>query len=70
VCVWLRSPVGWKTELVLGNCESSTCVWKLPDCKNESLCTKTVEAGRAPVFGDFLTARMLVRVRRLPEEVL
>jgi hypothetical protein len=69
-CVWLRTPVGWKTELVLGNCERSTCVWKLPDCNNESLCPKNVEAERAPVFGDFLTARMWVRVWRLPEEVL
>jgi hypothetical protein len=34
------------------------CVWKLPDCKNESLCTNNVEAGRAPVFGEFLIARM------------
>jgi hypothetical protein len=58
VCVWLRTPVGWKTELILGNCERSTCVWKLPDCKNESLCLKNVEAERVPVFGDFRTARM------------
>jgi hypothetical protein len=58
VCVWLRTHVGWKTELVLGNCERSTCVWKLSDCKNESSCLKNVEAGRASVFGDFLTARM------------
>jgi hypothetical protein len=50
VCVWLRTPVGWKTELVLGNCERSTCVWKLPDCKNESLCPKNVEAGRVHVW--------------------
>jgi hypothetical protein len=69
-CVWLRTPVGWKTELVLGNCERSTCVWKLPDCKNESFCPKNVETERAPVCGDFLTARMWVRVGRLPEEVL
>jgi hypothetical protein len=26
VCVWLRTPFGWKTELVLGNCERSTCL--------------------------------------------
>jgi hypothetical protein len=26
VCVWLRTPVSWKTELVLGNCERSTCL--------------------------------------------
>jgi hypothetical protein len=58
VCVWIRTPVCWKNELVLGNCERSTCVWKFPDCKNESLCPKNVEAGRAPVFGDLLTARM------------
>jgi hypothetical protein len=58
VCVWLRTPFGGKTELVLGNCDRSTCVWKLPDCKNKSLCPKNVEAGRATVFGDFLTARM------------
>jgi hypothetical protein len=50
MCVWLRTPFGWKAELVLGNCERSTCVWKLPDCKNESLCLKNVEAGRAPVW--------------------
>jgi hypothetical protein len=36
----------------------SWCVWKLPDCKNVSLCLESVEAGRAPVFGDSLTARM------------
>jgi hypothetical protein len=58
VCVWLRTPFGRKTELVLGNCKRSTCVWKLPDCKNESLCPKNVEAGCAPVFGEFLIARM------------
>jgi hypothetical protein len=62
VCVWLWTPVGWKTESVLGNCERSTCVWKLPDCKNESLCLKNVEAWCAPVFGDFLTARMWVQI--------
>jgi hypothetical protein len=70
VCVWLWIPAGWKTELILGNCERSTCVWKLPDCKNESLCPKNVETGHAHVFGDFLTARMWVGVGRLPEEVL
>jgi hypothetical protein len=36
VCVWLWTPFGWKTEFVSGNCERSTCVWKLSDCKNES----------------------------------
>jgi hypothetical protein len=41
-----------RLEFVLGNCERGTCVWKLPDCKNESLCPKNVEAGRTPVFGD------------------
>jgi hypothetical protein len=35
------------TQLVLGNCERSTCVWNLPDCRNESLFPKNVEAGRA-----------------------
>jgi hypothetical protein len=69
-CVWLGTPFGWKTELVLGNCERSTCVWKLPGWNNESLCAKNVEAGRAPVFGDLLTARMWVIVGRLSEEVL
>jgi hypothetical protein len=59
VCVCLRTPFGWKTELVLGNCKRSMCVWKLSDCKNESLCPKNVEAGCAPVFGEFLIARML-----------
>jgi hypothetical protein len=34
------------------------------------LCPKNVEAGRAPVFWDFLTARMSVHVGRLPEAVL
>jgi hypothetical protein len=47
-----------RLELVLGNCERSTCVWKLPDCKNESSCPRNIETGRAHVFGDFLTARM------------
>jgi hypothetical protein len=37
VYVWLRTPVGWKNEIVMGNCERSTCVWKLPDCKNVSV---------------------------------
>jgi hypothetical protein len=34
----------------MGNGERSTRVWKLSDCKNESLCPKNVEAGRAPVW--------------------
>jgi hypothetical protein len=70
-CVWLRTPFGWKTKLVLGNYERSTCLeaswvqeWEFV------LEGKNAEAARAPVSGDLLTARMWVRVGRLPEEVL
>jgi hypothetical protein len=45
VCVWLLTPFGWKTELVLGNCERSTCVWKLPDSKNMSSCWEITRKG-------------------------
>jgi hypothetical protein len=54
VCVWLQTPFGWKTELVLGNCERSMCVWKLPDSKNESY-SETVQVGRVRVFEELLT---------------
>jgi hypothetical protein len=27
VCIWLRTPFGWKTEFVSGNCERSTWVY-------------------------------------------
>jgi hypothetical protein len=55
MCVWLRTHFGWKTELVMGNCERSTCVWKLPDCKNESWCSGTVQVGRVCVFEELQT---------------
>jgi hypothetical protein len=29
MCVWLRTPFGWKTEFVLGNCERSTLVYTI-----------------------------------------
>jgi hypothetical protein len=32
-----------------------TCVWKLPDCKDVSLCPKNVQGGRVRVFEEFLT---------------
>jgi hypothetical protein len=44
-CVCLRTPFGWKTELVLRNCERNTCVWKLPDCKNVSSCWEITRRG-------------------------
>jgi hypothetical protein len=27
VCVWLRTPFGWKTKFISGNCEKSTLVY-------------------------------------------
>jgi hypothetical protein len=63
LCVWLRIPVGWKTELVLGNRERSTCVWKLPDCKNESSCWEITRRG--PVEGVSCGTSLSVDARRV-----
>jgi hypothetical protein len=63
VCVWLRTPVGWKTELVSGNCERSTWVWKLSDCKNESLCWEITRRG--PVEGVLCGTSLSVDAQRV-----
>jgi hypothetical protein len=44
VCVGLRTPVGWKTELVLEIAREAR-VWKLLDWKNESSCWEITGRG-------------------------
>jgi hypothetical protein len=56
--------------------ERSTCVWKLPDCKNESLCKKRFTdcknvsscweiTGRGPVEGFLCGTLLSVDARRV-----
>jgi hypothetical protein len=68
VRVCLATDSCWLEDLVLGNCERSTCVWRVPDCKNVSSCWEVTRRG--PTEGVLCGTSLSVDARRVFGECL